>query len=62
MASAYYDLGILYSQNKQDEKAKEAFSKYLEYAPRDDAARKDAEDRLKTFEGADAGKRPLKKK
>lgn len=63
LAGAWYDLGILYAQQKRDELAKEAFQNYLANAPRDDtASRKDAEDRLKTYQGTDDGKRSLKKK
>src|SRR6185369_13406629 len=55
-ARSYYDLGILYSQEKNREGAKEAFEKYLEYGTSEDAAsRRDAEDRLKTFKGYDDG-------
>jgi tetratricopeptide (TPR) repeat protein len=55
-ARAYYDLGILYSQDKKTQEAKEAFEKYLEYGKSEDpAARKDAEERLKTFKGYNDG-------
>ena len=57
-ARAWYDLGILYSQEKNTEGAKEAFEKYLEYGTSEDAAsRRDAEDRLKTFKGYDEGQK-----
>ena len=50
LAKAYYDLGILYSQDKKTAEAREAFEKYLQYGAGEDAAsRKDAEERLKTF-------------
>jgi hypothetical protein len=49
-APAYYDLGILYTQEKKNAQAKDAFESYLKYGVHEDAAsRKDAEDRLKTF-------------
>ena len=49
-APAYYDLGILYSQERKTAEAKEAFENYLKYGVHEDAAsRKDAEERLKTF-------------
>ena len=50
LAKAYYDLGLLYSQDKKNAEARAAFEKYLQYGTNEDAAsRKDAEERLKTF-------------
>ena len=50
LAKAYYDLGLLYSQDKKNTEAREAFEKYLQYGTNEDAAsRKDAEERLQTF-------------
>ena len=50
LAKAYYDLGILYSQEKKAAEARAAFEKYLQYGTNEDAAsRKDAEERLETF-------------
>ena len=51
-AKAYYDLGIMYSQEKKTAEARAAFEKYLQYGTSEDSAsRKDAEDRLATFKG-----------
>ncbi len=50
LAKAYYDLGLLYSQDKKNAEARAAFEKYLQYGTNEDAAsRKDAEERLKSF-------------
>ncbi len=50
LAKAYYDLGIMYSQERRNAEARDAFQKYLDYGTGEDAAsRKDAEERLKTF-------------
>ncbi len=56
-AKAYYDLGILYSQEKQERpRRRAAFENYLKYGTHEDAgSRKDAEDRLKTFKGTADG-------
>ena len=52
LAKAYYDLGIMYSQERKKPRRGTAFEKYLEYGSHEDAgARKDAEERLKTFIG-----------
>ena len=59
LAKAYYDLGILYSQERRVEDSANAFRKYLEYGTSEDApSRKDAEERLK---GLDAASKPKKK-
>ena len=51
-APAYYDLGILYSQEKKTTEARAAFEKYLQLGTNEDpASRKDAQDRLATFKG-----------
>jgi tetratricopeptide (TPR) repeat protein len=55
LASAHYDLGILYSQEKRPGDALNSFKKYLQYAPNDDGSRKDVEERVKSLE--DAGKK-----
>ena len=50
---AYYDLGVLYTQDKKNAEAREAFEKYLKYGVHEDAAsRKEAEERLKTFKSS----------
>jgi Flp pilus assembly protein TadD len=50
LAKAYYDLGILYAQERKTAEAREAFENYLKNGAGEDAAsRKDAEDRLKTL-------------
>ena len=50
LAKAYYDMGLLYSQDKKNAEAKAAFEKYLQYGTNEDAAsRADAQERLKTF-------------
>jgi tetratricopeptide (TPR) repeat protein len=50
LAKAYYDLGLLYAQDKKNAEARQAFEKYLQYGTNEDAAsRKDAEERLKTY-------------
>jgi hypothetical protein len=52
-------MGLLYSQERRGEEAANAFRKYLEHGTSEDAAsRKDAAERLKSFEAAGAkGKR-----
>ena len=51
LAKAYYDLGLMYSQEKKTAEARAAFEKYLKYGVSEDAAsRKDAEERLKSLE------------
>jgi tetratricopeptide (TPR) repeat protein len=56
LAKAYYDLGIMYSQERKNPEARAAFEKYLENGPHEDAAsRKDAEERLKSFKGTSDG-------
>ena len=53
MAKAYYDLGLMYSQERKNPEARAAFEKYLEYGSNEDPGhRKDAQDRLKAFAGA----------
>jgi tetratricopeptide (TPR) repeat protein len=43
LAKAYYDLRLLYSQDKKNAEARAAFEKYLQYGVNEDAAsRKDA--------------------
>jgi len=52
LAKAYYDMGLLYAQDKKNAEAKAAFEKYLQYgagAGEDAASLKDAEERLKTY-------------
>ena len=52
LAKAYYDMGIMYAQERKNREARAAFEKFLEYGSNEDpASRKDAEERLKTVKG-----------
>ena len=37
LAKAYYDLGLLYAQDKKNAEARAAFEKYLQYGTNEDA-------------------------
>ena len=53
MSGAYYDLGLLYSQDRRYEEALAAFKKYLATSDRrDPASEQDAQERIKSLETA----------
>jgi tetratricopeptide (TPR) repeat protein len=53
LSGGYYDLGLLYSQDRRYDDALNAFRKYLASSEHLDAeSRRDAEERIKSLEGA----------
>jgi len=53
LTGGYYDLGLLYSQDRRYDDAMSAFKKYLASSQHlDPESRRDAEERIKSLEGA----------